>query len=175
VNGGNASTIMNQTFITKQILEGLDKFGAIAATFFTSYWVFFEGLYVFSPFIILSISITVAYHAVYIDSNKKTFRNYICLFGLKLGKAEPLPNIKYILVKDTVFSTSIFRGMGKTYHNNYEVALVCEGKIIISLLYSIDKKEVIDLVRQISKELKCQIEDLTKEKLLSINIYNTHV
>ncbi len=159
---------MNETFIIRQIAEGINKLAFIGIGFLSSYFVFQERLYIFLPFIILPIAIAVAYQAVDIDLNKKTYRNYICILGLKFGKPEPLPNIKYILVKDTVFVTSIFRGMGRTYDDNYEVALVCEGKIKIPLFYSIDKKEIRDLIRQTSIKLKCKTEDLTKEKLLSI-------
>jgi hypothetical protein len=158
---------MIETFIQRQLINWMGKIAMLAATCTTFYYVFFERSYIFSPFIILSIAVIVAYKAVDIDMVNGTYRNYTWLLGFKFGDTEPLPAVKYIVIKDTVFSFKKSIGDGRSYEDNYEVALVCEGKIKIPLLYSVNEQKIIALATEISERLKCPLEDLTHEHLLN--------
>jgi hypothetical protein len=149
-------------------MPGLRKFIGFAMIALTSYWAFYKEIYLFIPFVIMSIAVATAYEAVSIDTFSGTYRSYMWILGFKLGKPQSLPKIRYVLVKDIVFSHRNSMGAGKTYDDMYEVALACEENVKIPLLYSVSVGEIKTLASVTSHLLKCPIQDFTHEDLMGL-------
>jgi len=160
---------MIQTFVVRQMLPWLRKFGSLLILVFTCYWAFYKEVYYFVPFVIMAIALATAYEAVSINTFGGTYRNYIWILGFKLGKPQPLPNIRYVLVKDIVFSERNSIGGDKAYEDMYEMALACEGNVKIPLLYTLNTNEIRTLAYATSRRLKCPIQDFTHEDLMGLN------
>jgi hypothetical protein len=164
---------MSQTFIIRYIAGGmlarvaLSVCSVLCLLFFLT-----KGdlvAIIFGVFLSLGLIIIIlSFDAVNIDFQKMTYYKYLSVCGIKFGDSpRNLPEIKYLLVKDTILVDKTDGGEGYDPENYYEASFLCNNNLKIILMYSKNKNEIINLVIKTQKKIHCQIKDITKDQLFA--------
>ncbi len=157
---------MSKTFITSQIIPTI--FARIIAGILAliCLGIAFTGVYLLLLPVLIYVVLMYSFNAVDINSDEKTYREYLSLIGYKIGETKALPAIEYVLVKDTVL-VSNDRYSDETGDDFYEISLVCHGPMKIHLFKTYSDTKAVSLASDTAKKLNCKIEDHTKEKLFN--------
>lgn len=97
------------------------------------------------------------------------YYEFTSILGIQFGKWKKLPPVLYILIKDTRFlsqESDYDNDDGNITTDTYEVALVCEPRTKIILLYSPDTARAIKTVNMALEYFKCNLRDMTREQLM---------
>lgn len=149
------------TFIIHQTIDWLMKIFMLFVSIFFAYLSNIENTYLFSPFVILPILLAISYQAVDFDFDNNTYKNYLWLLGLKIGKTEPLPKASYILLREVHFTVKISDGLYDRPDIKYEVAVVSEENEKIPLLFSSNYNNAQATAEQASYMFKVKIKNKT--------------
>jgi hypothetical protein len=149
------------TFIIHQTIDWFKKFVMLFLSILFAYLSNIENTYLFSPFVVLPILLAISYQAVDFDFDNNTYKNYLWLLGLKLGKKQALPNIDYILLREAHFSVKNSDGLMDKPDIKYEVALVTEENAKIPLLFSFNYNIAQATADQASYMFKVKIKNRT--------------
>ena len=152
---------MTYKFEIYQIVEGIRKIMVFGITILTIYLRYETEAEFFTIFAILSFLVASSHQAVEFDFDNNTFKNYLWLLGLKLGKKQALPNIEYVLLREAHFSVKISDGLMDKPDIKYEVALVTEENAKIPLLYSFNYNNAQATAEEASYMFKVKIKNKT--------------
>lgn len=122
------------------------------------------------PFLFVSLIIFTTHYRLEIDLQRRVYRHYVWLLGMKRGNPESFEKIDYVFIKRNKVSQSMHsRVASSTVHSEvFEGFLRFSEKDKIHLITARKKESLVKKLKIIASQLNTQILDYSEEAPVAI-------
>lgn len=116
------------------------------------------------PFVVIGMAIFAARTGVQLNLDKKTYKEYTWILGLRFGKEEPYPGIEYVFLKENKVSQKMSARLASTtvHSEVFDGFIRFSENDKVRVFRGKTKEEVMKKLMDLSAQLNVDVLDYSK-------------